>query len=116
MICERCKIREATISYTEIINGQKTEHHFCTQCAQEMNFGAASVLFDGEFPFSKLLSALSGAFSRIGLTAELGDLSVRPGEGPAPKSPADGSADSGLPEALKSALMDAVIAFLKDKA
>lgn len=60
MICERCKIREATISYTEIINGQKTEHHFCTQCAQEMNFGAASVLFDGEFPFSKLLSALFG--------------------------------------------------------
>ncbi len=60
MICEKCKIREATISYTEIINGQKTEHHFCTQCAQEMNFGAASVLFDGEFPFSKLLSALFG--------------------------------------------------------
>ena len=60
MICERCKIREATISYTEIINGQKTEHHFCTQCAQELNFGAASVLFDGEFPFSKLLSALFG--------------------------------------------------------
>ena len=60
----------------------------------------------------KLLSALSGAFSRIGLTAELGDLSVRPGEGPAPKSSGDGS----LPEALKSALMDAVIAFLKDKA
>ena len=53
MICEKCKIREATISYTEIINGVKTEHHFCTQCAQEMNFGAASVLFDGEFPFSK---------------------------------------------------------------
>ena len=52
MICERCKIREATISYTEIINGQKTEHHFCTQCAQELNFGAASVLFDGEFPFA----------------------------------------------------------------
>ena len=60
MICERCKIREATISYTEIINGQKTEHHFCTQCAQELNFGAASVLFDGEFPFAKLLSALFG--------------------------------------------------------
>ena len=60
----------------------------------------------------KLLSALSGAFSKIGLTAEPGDLSVRPGEGPAPKS----SAEGGLPEALKSALMDAVIAFLKDKA
>ena len=60
----------------------------------------------------KLLSALSGAFTGIGLTAELGDLSVQPGEGSAPKS----SDDGGLPEELKSALMDAVIAFLRDKA
>ena len=31
MLCERCKIREANIQYTEIVNGVKTEHHFCAR-------------------------------------------------------------------------------------
>lgn len=61
MICEKCKIREATIQYTEVINGNRREHHFCAQCAQEMNFGQQlSSLFDGDFPFSRILSALLG--------------------------------------------------------
>lgn len=60
MLCERCKIREATIQYTEIINGTKREHSFCAQCAQEVNLGQFSALFDGDFPFSKILSALLG--------------------------------------------------------
>ena len=46
MLCERCKIREANIQYTEVINGVKTEHHFCAQCAKEMDFGAYSAIFD----------------------------------------------------------------------
>ena len=29
MLCERCKVREANIQYTEIIDGVKKEHHFC---------------------------------------------------------------------------------------
>lgn len=61
MLCERCKIREANIQYTEVIGGVKTEHHFCAQCAQEMDFGAYSAIFDGEFPLAKLLSGLLGA-------------------------------------------------------
>lgn len=61
MLCERCKIREANIQYTEVINGVKTEHHFCAQCAKEMDFGAYSAIFDGEFPLAKLLSGLLGA-------------------------------------------------------
>jgi len=60
MLCERCKIREATIQYTEVVNGVKKEHNFCTQCAREMNFGDVSAIFDSEFPFSKILSALLG--------------------------------------------------------
>lgn len=60
MLCERCKIREANIQYTEVINGVKTEHHFCAQCAQELDFGAYSAIFDGEFPLAKLLSGLLG--------------------------------------------------------
>ncbi len=60
MLCERCKIREANIQYTEVINGVKTDHHFCIQCAKEMDFGQYSALFEGEFPFAQFLSALLG--------------------------------------------------------
>lgn len=60
MLCERCKIREANIQYTEVINGVKTEHNFCAQCAKELDFGQYSAIFDGEFPLVKLLSGLLG--------------------------------------------------------
>lgn len=60
MLCERCGIREANIQYTEVINGVKTDHHFCSQCAREMDFGPYSALFEGEFPFAQILSALLG--------------------------------------------------------
>lgn len=60
MLCERCKIREANIQYTEVVNGTKKEHHFCAQCAKEMDFGVYAAIFDGEFPLGKLLSGLLG--------------------------------------------------------
>lgn len=60
MLCERCKIREANIQYTEIVNGVKTEHHFCAQCAKELDFGPYSAIFDSDFPLGKLLSGLLG--------------------------------------------------------
>ena len=60
MLCERCKIREANIQYTEVINGVRTEHNFCAQCAKEMDFGQYSAIFDGDFPLVKLLSGLLG--------------------------------------------------------
>lgn len=60
MLCERCKIREANIQYTEVVNGVKKEHHFCAQCAKEMDFGVYAAIFDGEFPIGKLLSGLLG--------------------------------------------------------
>lgn len=63
MLCERCKIREANIQYTEVINGTRTEHHFCAQCARELDFGQYSAIFDGEFPFAEFLSALLGGES-----------------------------------------------------
>ena len=55
MLCERCKIREANIQYTEVINGVRTEHNFCAQCAKELDFGQYSAIFDGEFPLAQLL-------------------------------------------------------------
>lgn len=60
MLCERCKIREANIQYTEVSNGVKKEHHFCAQCAKEMDFGVYAAIFDGELPLGKLLSGLLG--------------------------------------------------------
>lgn len=60
MLCERCKIREANIQYTEVINGVKTDHHFCAQCARELDFGPYSAIFDSDFPLGKLLSGLLG--------------------------------------------------------
>ena len=60
MLCERCRIREANIKYTEIINGVKNEHNLCSQCAREMDFTGYSAIFDGEFPLGKLLSGLLG--------------------------------------------------------
>ena len=53
MLCEKCKVREANIKYTEIINGVKTEHNLCSHCAKEMDFGQYTALLDGEFPLGK---------------------------------------------------------------
>ena len=60
MLCEKCKVREANIKYTEIINGVKTEHNLCSHCAKEIDFGQYTALLDGEFPLGKLLSGLLG--------------------------------------------------------
>ncbi len=60
MLCEKCRIREANIKYTEIINGVKKEHNLCSQCAKEMDFGPYSAILEGEFPLSMLLSSLLG--------------------------------------------------------
>lgn len=60
MLCEKCKIREANIKYTEVLNGSKTEHNLCSQCAQEMDLGQYSAIIEGEFPLGKLLSSLLG--------------------------------------------------------
>jgi protein arginine kinase activator len=60
MLCERCKIREANIQYTEVIGGVKTEHNYCSQCAKEVDFGPYSAIFDSDFPLGKLLSGLLG--------------------------------------------------------
>ena len=53
MLCERCKAREATIQYTEVVNGVRTEHNFCAQCASEMDLGQ-------DFPLGRLLSGFLG--------------------------------------------------------
>lgn len=57
MLCEQCNMREATIVIREVVNGVMTEHHLCSQCASESEFG---MLFDGDSSFAKLLSGILG--------------------------------------------------------
>ncbi|WP_100374414.1 UvrB/UvrC motif-containing protein [Bacillus sp. FJAT-45037] len=35
MKCQECQEKEATLHFTKIVNGQKTEFHICDQCARE---------------------------------------------------------------------------------
>lgn len=37
MICEHCKVREASVTVTQIINGQKSERHYCEVCASQFH-------------------------------------------------------------------------------
>lgn len=67
MLCERCKEKEATIRYTEIINGAKSEHNLCPSCAQEVELGY-------ELPFAKLLSGMLGAYTVGGNTKKYDDM------------------------------------------
>lgn len=58
MLCENCKEREATVHYTEIINGRAAKHHLCRDCAAQMEFvGYPS----NEIPFVKLLTGMLAA-------------------------------------------------------
>lgn len=60
MLCERCKMREATVKYVEVINGVKSEHNLCAHCAGQVDMGQYSAIFEGEFPLGRLLSGLLG--------------------------------------------------------
>lgn len=56
MLCPECGKRPATLHYTKIVNGEKSEFHLCEVCAQEKE-GYMSE-FDNGFSFQQLLSGL----------------------------------------------------------
>ncbi len=62
MLCEKCKIREANIQYSEYKGGVHTEHHYCAYCAKDME--EYSYMFEGDFPLAKLLSGILGEIER----------------------------------------------------
>lgn len=56
MLCQECNKRPATLHFTKIVNGEKTEFHICESCAREkgeMIPGTA-----GGFSIHNLLSGL----------------------------------------------------------
>lgn len=60
MICQNCQERPATLHFTKIINGEKTEVHLCETCAQEKG---ETFMFHGGSGFSihNLLAGLLNA-------------------------------------------------------
>lgn len=56
MLCDNCNKNEATIHYTEVVNGVKNERHLCSECMQELDYG-----IEGEFPLSKLIRGILSA-------------------------------------------------------
>jgi protein arginine kinase activator len=57
MICQECNQRPATLHFTKILNGEKTEVHLCDKCAQDKG---DMFMMDGTsgFPFHNLLAGL----------------------------------------------------------
>jgi len=53
MECQECHQNPASLHFTQIINGQKTETHLCEQCAREKG-----EIMSGGFSISNLLSGL----------------------------------------------------------
>lgn len=49
MICQECNQRPATLHFTKIVNGEKTEVHICEHCAQEKG---EMLMFPGSSGFS----------------------------------------------------------------
>ena len=54
MICEECGKRPASVHFTKIINGHKTDYHLCEQCAKEKG----ELIPNNDFSFHHLLSGL----------------------------------------------------------
>ncbi|WP_026693292.1 UvrB/UvrC motif-containing protein [Peribacillus kribbensis] len=57
MICEECNERPATLHFTKVVNGKKSEVHLCEKCAQDK--GEMSLFNGGAgFTFNELLGGL----------------------------------------------------------
>lgn len=55
MVCDECRLREATVHLTQIINGKKTERHLCPQCARKHE---AEFFLEPQFSIHNLLAGL----------------------------------------------------------
>ena len=68
MLCEICHTREANITYTEIINGQKREQHLCQVCAGEQTLAITGKL-GNEISIGSILSGILQNYAK-GLAAK----------------------------------------------
>ena len=56
MLCDNCKNNEATVKYTEIINGQKKEMNLCEECSHKL--GIDNISFNMPINFSSFFGGL----------------------------------------------------------
>lgn len=72
MICQECGQRPATLHFTKILNGEKTEFHMCEVCAGEKGdmFSAASSNFSIHHLLSGLLNFEANTNSFGSITTE----------------------------------------------
>ena len=62
MICERCQQKQASVHLQQIINGEKTERHFCKECAAQ---------FEIPIPLEQFFQGLLGSFASSSRAAEV---------------------------------------------
>lgn len=60
MICEHCGKNPATVHYTKIVNGEKSEYHLCEQCAREKGELNLGLTFQPGFSIQNLLGSIFG--------------------------------------------------------
>ncbi len=60
MLCEKCGKNAATFHYTEVVNGIKSEHHLCAECAANTDVSYYSSIFDNDMNITQLLSGILG--------------------------------------------------------
>ena len=56
MLCQKCNKHEASVKYTEIINGQKNEMMLCEECSHEL--GLDNINFNMPINFSSFFGGL----------------------------------------------------------
>ncbi len=79
MLCERCGMNEANISYTQVVNGEKTRLYLCDKCAKDLNlemnfqFGFNDVFdtfFEEPIAIQKMNQEMTLACDKCGTTYE----------------------------------------------
>lgn len=73
MLCQECEKKPATLHFTKIVNGEKTEFHICEACARERGEGIPGTA--NGFSIHSLLSGLldfeqANAMNGIGAKAQ----------------------------------------------
>ncbi len=58
MLCQQCQAHPATVHYTKIVNGQKSEMHLCEHCASGMNDFVFPLGLDNTFSLNQILAGL----------------------------------------------------------
>ncbi|ABS20449.1 UvrB/UvrC motif-containing protein [Bacillus cytotoxicus] len=58
MTCQNCNMRPATLHYTKVVNGEKTEVHLCEQCAGQSGYTSFFQSSQPSFSFQDLLAGL----------------------------------------------------------